>query len=60
MSIQYSPNDITILPIKVFTERDLKEAQDKVSVRHVIFGAIYAAISLSVVFVYYIKRDKLS
>lgn len=60
VSIQYSPKDGTILPIKVFTERDLKVAKAKVSQRNVLFGILYVLISLSIVVIYYIKRDKLS
>ena len=60
VSVQYTPKDGTVLPIKVFTESDLKEAQDKIRERHIIFGVIYVVISLFVVLIYHIKREKLS
>ena len=60
VSVQYTPKDGTVLPIKVFTESDLKEAQDKIRERHIIFGVIYVVISLFVVLLYHIKREKLS
>lgn len=58
VSLQYTPKDGTILPITVFTEDDLKEANQTAAVRHVIFGAAYCVACLAVVLVYLKKRAK--
>lgn len=58
ISVQYVPKDGTILPITVFTEDNLREAQQTAAVRHVIFGAAYCLEFLAVVLAYFKKRAK--
>lgn len=58
ISIQYNPEDGTILPITVFTQDDLQAARQTVSVRHVIFAAAYGVEILAVLLVYFKKRVK--
>lgn len=56
--LRYTPKDGTILPITVFTNDDLQEAQQTVAVRHVLFSAAYAVECLAVVLVYNKRRAK--
>lgn len=56
--LRYTPKDGTILPITVFTDDDLQEAQQTVAVRHVLFSAAYAVECLAVVLVYNKRRAK--
>lgn len=58
VSIRYSPKDGTILPITVFTQNDLQQAQQIVSLRHMIFGAAYAVEIIAVLLVYFKKRAR--
>ncbi len=58
VSLQYTPKDGTILPITVYTENDLQEAEQTAAVRHVIFGAAYCIECLAVVLAYFKKRAK--
>lgn len=57
-SIQYSPKDGTILPIKVFTYDALQIAKEKAALRHIVFGILYCIEFLAVVLLYYKKRAK--
>ena len=56
VSLQYTPEDGTILPITVYTENDLEEAEQTAAVRHVIFGAAYCIECLAVILAYFNKR----
>lgn len=56
VSLQYTPKDGTILPITVYTENDLQEAEQTAAVRHVIFGAAYCIECLAVIWAYFKKR----
>lgn len=56
--LRYTPKDGTILPITVFTDDDLQEAQQTVAVRHVLFSAAYAVECLAVALVYNRRRAK--
>lgn len=56
--LRYTPKDGTILPITVFTDDDLQEAQQTVAARHVLFSAAYAVECLAVVLVYNKRRAK--
>ena len=56
VSLQYTPKDGTILPITVYTENDLREAEQTAAVRHVIFGAAYCIECLAVIWAYFKKR----
>ena len=58
VSVQYTSNDGTILPITVFTEDNLLEARQTAAVRHMLFGAAYCIECLAVVLVYFKKRAK--
>lgn len=58
VSMQYTPKDGTVLPITVFTDADLWEAQQTAAVRHVMFGAAYCIECLAVVLIYFKKRVK--
>ena len=58
VSMQYSPKEDTVLPITVYTQRDLREARRIVSVRNTIFGGIYVVEVLVMVLVYFWKRKK--
>ena len=51
-SIRYIPKDGSVLPITVCTYEDLRQAEVKASVRHVLFCAVYAAEFLCAVCVY--------
>ena len=41
VSIRYSPRDGTLLPITVFTQSDVNQAQQTAAIRHVIFAVVY-------------------
>lgn len=56
--LRYTPKGGTILPITVFTDDDLQEAQQTAAVRHVLFSAAYAVECLTVVLVYNKRRAK--
>lgn len=58
VSVQYTPKDGTILPITVYTEDNLQEAEQTASVRHVIFGVAYCIECLAVILAYFKKRAK--
>lgn len=58
VSVQYTPKDGTVLPITVYTDDDLQEAERTAAVRHVIFGVAYCIECLAVVLAYFIKRAK--
>lgn len=58
VSVQYTPKDGTVLPITIFTEYDLQEAEQTAAVRHVIFGVAYCVECLAVVLTYFKKRAK--
>jgi transcriptional regulator with XRE-family HTH domain len=58
ISLRYSAQDDTVLPITVCTQADLEQAQHTAATRHVIFGAAYALECLAVVLVYFKKRAK--
>lgn len=58
ISVQYSPHDGTILPIRVFTQNALEAAHQTAAIRHVIFAAIYCVEVACVLFLYLKKRKK--
>ena len=58
VSVQYIPKDGTALPIHVYTYADLKQARDKIAIRHVIFGAVYCIETAAALLVYLKKRAK--
>ncbi len=55
VSVQYTEQDGTLLPITVYTYDDLQEAEHTADVRHVIFGCLYA-LEVVVVLAYYFKK----
>ena len=58
ISLRYTPKKGDILPLTVFTKDNLNTAQEKASVRHMIFMSLYAMECILIVFTYYIKRRK--
>lgn len=58
VSMNYRPQDGTILPVTVYTQDDLDAARQKAAVRHVIFGAAYCIECLAIMVVYFKKRAK--
>ena len=58
VSLRYSPKDGTVLPITVCTDDDLRQARETVSVRHMIFAAVYFVEVIAVLFVYFRKRAR--
>lgn len=60
VSVQYTAQDGTVLPITVFTYSDLQEAEQVVARRSVIFGIAYCVEALAVIVIYCRRREKLS
>lgn len=58
VSVRYTPKDGTVLPITVCTYGDLQEAEGKVAVRNVVFGAGYCVEIIIAFLVYFKKRVK--
>ena len=58
VSLRYTPKDGTVLPITVCTYDNLQEAEGKVAVRNVIFGAAYCMETIAILLVYVKKRAK--
>ena len=58
VSVQYAEKDGILLPITVYTYDDLREAEHKAAVRHVIFGCLYAAEAVAVLAFYFKKRAR--
>ena len=58
ISIRYTPQDDTLLPITVFTQRDLNEARQTAAIRHVIFAAVYCVEVAGALLLYFGKRKK--
>lgn len=58
VSIRYTEKDSSLLPITVCTYDDLREAEHKAAVRHVIFGCLYAAEAVAVLAFYFKKRAR--
>ncbi len=58
VSLRYTPQEGTVLPITVYTQEDLQKAQETAAVRHVLFGAIYGAEIIAVLLVYWKRRAK--
>ena len=58
VSLRYTPQDGTILPITVCTQSDLEQARQTANLRHMIFGAVYCVEVLAAVLVYFIKRAR--
>jgi len=58
VSLQYSPQNGTVLPITVFTDQDLRDARQTARIRHVVFSAVYCAELLAAVLIYFRKRAK--
>ena len=57
ISIRYVPQEGTILPITVCTQQDLIEAQNKVAIRNLAFGAAYC-LEVVVILLLYVKKRK--
>lgn len=58
ISLRYSPQVGTVLPITVYTSEDLEKAQEKAAVRNVIFIAAYCVEAVVVLLWYFKKRWK--
>ena len=58
ISMQYTPKDGTVLPIKISTQKDLQEAKQLASVRHVIFAILYMVEVLVTLMVYFKLRRR--
>ena len=58
ISIQYVPQDGTVLPITVCTQQDLVEAQKKVAIRNIAFVAAYCLEAAVILLIYARKRKK--
>lgn len=58
VSVQYIEKEGTVLPITVYTDYDLAEARQKVAVRNVLFGCLYALEAAGVLVFYFWKRAK--
>lgn len=58
VSIRYTEKDSSLLPITVCTYDDLREAEHKAAVRHVIFGCLYALEAAAVLTFYFKKRAR--
>ncbi len=58
VSIRYTPTEDTLLPITVFTQRDLADARQTAAIRHVIFAAVYCVEAAGVLLLYFTKRKK--
>lgn len=57
-SMRYTAKEGTILPITVCTQDDLREAEEKVAVRNVIFGVLYCIEVVAILLLYFKKREK--
>ncbi len=58
VSVRYTPQNGSALPITVFTYDDLQQAEQKAAVRHVIFIAVYCVETVAVLLFYLKKRNK--
>lgn len=58
VSLRYTPQDGTVLPITVCTRADLQKAQQTAALRHIIFAAAYCAECLAAVLFYFMKRAR--
>ena len=57
VSIRYSPRDGTLLPITVFTQSDVNQAQQTAAIRHVIFAVVYC-VEVAGTLILYLKKRK--
>lgn len=58
VSLTYTPQDGTVLPITVRTQAQLDAARDLAARRHVLFGALYGVETLAAVLTYGILRKR--
>ena len=58
ISTSYVRKDGTVLPITVYTQDNLDVANQKASIRHVLFGGVYCLETIAVVLGYFKKRAK--